>query len=255
MDSAIPAGWFLDLERNILEKVNIGGTSGRPTWSPDGKSLVIASTVGGAAYNLYLMSSDGSPQLKKLTTSDNTQIATSWLPDGEGIIFVENDPQTLNDIWVLPLVDQGEPHLFRGTQYDETQPMLSPDGKWIVYRSNSSGQNEIYIEPFPGPGSIRRVSREEGTEPVWAKNGREIFYRVDSKVMRVSVEVDPELTLGTPELLFEGSYETNALRSPNYDVTSDGDRFLMIRGAEGEVTSINVVLNWFEELKRLVPTQ
>ena len=245
------ATWVLDLERNILEKVNIDAESSTLIVSPDGKSIAVGSTADGAM-NLYLMPSDGSPQLKRLTPSDNIQIPASWSADSEWIIYVEEATDTRNDIWALPLDNDERPHLVRGTQYDETQPMLSPDGKWLVYRSNAAGQNEVYIEPFPGPGSIKQVSREGGTEPVWAHDGREIFYRNGSQMMVVSVETHPELELGAPALLFEGTYELTERRTPNYDVAPDGKRFLMIEGQPAP-TQINVVLNWFEELKRLVP--
>ena len=136
--------------------------------------------------------------------------------------------------------------------------MFSPDGHWLAYTSDESGRNEVYVQPYPGPGGKRQISTEGGGEPVWAKNGKELFYREGNKMMAVEITTQPTFRAGTPTLVFEGQYFRDIVPSEaNYDITPDGRRFLMIKESEqeGGPRQINVVLNWFEELKRLVPTK
>ncbi len=114
------------------------------------------------------------------------------------------------------------------------------------------------MQPFPGPGGKRQISTEGGQEPVWAGNGRELFYRNGDRMMAVDITTEPSFSAGIPAMLFEGSFETTNNFRANYDVTPDGQRFLMIQSGEQQdsaATQIHVVLNWFEELKRRVPTQ
>ncbi|MGH9389039.1 MAG: hypothetical protein ACRD1Z_05435, partial [Vicinamibacteria bacterium] len=128
---------------------------------------------------------------------------------------------------------------------------------WIAYDSNESGRREVYVRPFPGPGATWQVSTEGGYQPVWARNGKEIFYRNGDKMMAVQVETKPSFQLSKPEILFEGRFEgaTGWFGYANYDVTPDGQRFLMIRAEEESApTRIHVVLNWAEELKEKVPS-
>jgi serine/threonine-protein kinase len=128
----------------------------------------------------------------------------------------------------------------------------SPDGRWVAYGSEESGQPEIYVRPFPGPGGRWQISTEGGVQPVWARNGRELFYRNGDKMMAVAVETGPVFAAAKPKMLFEGHYEAGIFPfEPNYDISPDGQRFLMIKASEQESaeTQINVVLNWFEELK------
>jgi len=180
----------------------------------------------------------------------------SWSPDGQLLAFVEIDPTTGYDIWVLRMGDR-KPQPFLRTPFDESAPQFSPDGHWLAYISNESGPWEVYVQPYPGPGGKWQISTEGGTEPVWNRNGRELFYRSGDKMMAVDVDTQPSFAAGKPRVLFEGRYEPTPATFPNYDVSPDGQRFLMLKPSEaGEAapTQINVVLNWFEELKRRVPT-
>ncbi len=129
--------------------------------------------------------------------------------------------------------------------------MYSPDGHWIAYESDESGRMEIYVQPFPGPGGKWQVSTNGGTRPVWARNGRELFYRSGEKMVVVPVETQPAFKAGTPRVVFEHPYWHTG---HDYDVTADG-RFIMIKKSEQQAapTQVNVVLNWFEELKRQAP--
>jgi len=135
--------------------------------------------------------------------------------------------------------------------------MFSPDGHWIAYLSNESGRNQIYVQPYPGPGGKFQVSTDGGSEPMWARSGRELFYRNSDKMMAVDVTTQPAFAIGSPRTVFAGDYGFlgGSGQLANYDVSPDGQRFLMLQSnvQEGGVSQIHVVLNWFEELKRRVP--
>ena len=171
------------------------------------------------------------------------------------------DSSTGYDLWVLRMSDR-KAQLFLRTSFTQGAPRFSPDGRWLAYVSNESGRYEVYAQPYPGPGGKWQISTEGGTEPVWNRNGRELFYRNGDKMMAVDISTQPSFAAGKPRMLFEGPYlpRTNfstLATMPNYDVSPDGQRFLMVKGSEQEAaapTQINVVLNWFEELKQKVPT-
>ena len=183
------------------------------------------------------------------------QFATSWSPDGETLAFNYEHPETKFDIYLLELRDEARP--FLRTEFNESAAMFSPDGRWLAYQSDESGRNEVYVRPFPGPGEKRQVSREGGSEPLWAPGGGELFYRNPNGTFAVAMETNPELKLGEPALLYNLDLAIPAgLNIPSYDVAPDGQRFLAIRESDDELSriEITVVLNWFQELERLVPT-
>jgi hypothetical protein len=130
------------------------------------------------------------------------------------------------------------------------------DNRWLAYVSNESGRNEVYIRAYPGPGGKWQISTDGGDAPIWARNGKELFYWNGDKMMAVDIAGDSALRAGTPHMLFEGKYEKVRV-GRNYDVTPDGQRFLMIKSGtgSGQTAQINVVMNWFEELKRRVPVR
>ena len=137
--------------------------------------------------------------------------------------------------------------------------MFSPDGQRIAYVSNESGRTEVYVQPYPGPGGKWQISTDGGSQPVWARNGRELFYLNGAKMMVVEIATQPTFRPGTPRMLFERpEMQTGAQPGAraDYDVSPDGQRFLMLKAAEQQqsaLTQIHVVLNWFEELRRRVP--
>ena len=133
--------------------------------------------------------------------------------------------------------------------------MFSPDGHWVAHRSDVSGRNEIYVQPFPGPGAKRQISTEGGGAHLWARDDRELFYMNGSQMIAVDIETEPTFRAGTPRLLFEGGVLSRGTGSTaTYDVTADGQRFVMLRNVSSEAR-INIVQNWFEELRQRVPTE
>jgi Tol biopolymer transport system component len=264
--------WLYDLSRDALTRLTFEGhANSNPVWTPDGKRVTFQSTKEGPT-NIFWQLADGSGGLERLTTSEYLNAPTSWSPDGNLLAFHEINPTTQRDIWVLRMADPSpgsgqalsvgsgqvrKPQPFLRTPFNEADAQFSPDGRWLAYESDQSGRQEIYVQPFPGPGGKWQVSTDGGSEPVWNRNGRELFYRSGDKMMEVDIATQPGFTAGTPRMLFEKQYEKAPIPVSAYDVSPDGQRFLMVKSSEqaqAAPTQINVVLNWFEELKQKVPT-
>jgi eukaryotic-like serine/threonine-protein kinase len=248
--------WLYDLYRETLTRFTFeGNTNNRPVWTPDGKRIAFQSNREGPQ-NLFWQLADGSGGVERLNTGEFSQTPHSWSPDGQLLAFIEITPTTGLDIWVLRRSDRKAQPFLR-TQFNEGAARFSPDGRWLAYISDESGRFEIYVQPYPGPGGKWQISTEGGREPVWSPNGRALFYRCGNKMMAVDIATQPGFTVGRPRMLFEGQYQPAPGSFPNYDVAPDGQRFLMLKPveqAQAAPTQINVVLNWFEELKQKVPT-
>ena len=173
------------------------------------------------------------------------------VPDGQVLTFVKTNPTSAYDIWLLSNEDDGTPSPFLATSFNENSAMFSPNGRWLAHDSDETGRVEVYVQPYPGPGARVQVSTGGGVRPVWSRDGRELFYRDGDQMMTVSVATSTAgstFTAGKPRLLFEGRY------APYFDVSLDGQQFLMIREESAGTSELHIVLDWFEELKRLVPT-
>jgi serine/threonine protein kinase/Tol biopolymer transport system component len=256
--------WIYDFARGTLTPLTFYASEDwGPIWTHDGQRVTFTSVKPGAKPNLSWKAADGSDTEEPLTISNDPQFTGSWSPDGKTLAFTafdeSNDPSTGNDIWVLTLEGDRQPRPFLRTTFSEYGPEFSPDGHWLAYVSNESGRNEVYVQPFPGPGAKRQISTEGGFSPVWAGNGRELFYRHDDKMMSVAITLQPGFTAAVPRLLFAGKYEeTGRPDDPrNYDVTYDGQRFVMIKASEQPSTpsQLIVALEWFDELRRRVPVK
>jgi serine/threonine-protein kinase len=244
--------WIYDLERDALSRATFGGTSNaNPAWSPDGRRFSFNSNRAGLALNLFWQPADGSGTAERLTTSQSTQVPGSFSPDGQTIAFMEVNSETGPDIWTLGLGDR-KARPFLKTPASETAPRFSPDGRWMAYTSDESGRWEVYVQPYPGPGGKWQISTDGGAEPVWNLTGHELFYRSGNRMMAVPVTLQPEFSAGKPVALFEGPWLPTPLSFPNYDVSRDGQRFLMLKIADQDegARQIVVVQNWLEELNR-----
>ncbi len=244
--------WTYDLSRGTLTQLTSEQGSRRDSlWTPDGKRLVYRSNKAGM-WNLFSRSGDGSGSEEQLTTGDEQKVPVSFSPDGQLLTFTQINPTTGSDIWLLRLNDH-EARPFLRTPFEEAEPRFSPDGRWLAYVSNESGGYEVYVQPYPGPGGKWQVSSGGGGIFWWNPNGREPFYKSGPKMMAVDIATSPTFAVGKPKLMFEMS----SFLGGGFDVSPDGQRFLMIKASEladAAPTQMNVVLNWFEELKRRVPT-
>jgi len=258
--------WIWDLKRQTMSRLTFDpGLDRAPVWTPDGQRVIFSSQRGGLASggNIFWQAADGTGTVERLTTSDHAQFTTSVSPDGTRLVFRDDDPKSRRDISMATLDGKGTTESLLRTPFDEENGEVSPDGRWLAYQSNESGQSQVYVRPFPKVDAGRwQISTMGGSRPAWARNSRELFYLDgNNQMMAVPVQTSPAFSAGNPTRVFETHYLT-----PNngrtYDVAADGQRFLMIKGIEGNDRSsgtfpvnIVVVLNWFEELKQRVPVK
>ncbi len=223
--------WLYNLSRETLTRLTFqGSTNYNPVWTRDGKRIAFQSTAG--IEGLFWQLADGSGGLERLNKFGGAP--SSWSPDGQLLAFNGGNTST-TEIWVLRLGDRkAEP--FHQTAFNEGAPQFSPDGRWLAYASNESGRYEIYVQPYPGLGGKWQISTEGGTEPVWNHNGRELFYRSGDKMMAAETTTQSRFSAGKPKVLFAGQYQPsqNAAPNANYDISLDGQRFLMIKPGESE---------------------
>ena len=247
-----PDLWIYGILRATLTRLTFDEQSLAPIWSPDGRWIAYSSPTPGGAFNIFRRLADGSGAEERLTQSENPRIASSWSPDGKLIAFTELDPSAGDDIWLLPLEEDRKPQPFLQTPFREGQAVFSPDSRWLAYVSNESGRLDVYARPVSGSGEKWQISTEGGSDHMWARNG-ELFYRNGDKMMAVQITMRPTFSASSPQMLFERQ-SIPFLGRNDYDVTADGQRFLMLKSQQPPPSQFNVVLNWFEELKRLVPT-
>jgi Tol biopolymer transport system component len=244
--------WVYEAERRTLSRLTHDEKSGWPVWTADGRRLWFVSPVNNR-YKIFCQNADGSAEAEPLLKSSVSQWPHSISPDGAWLAFSEFNLQTHGDMWLFPLQGLGQPKLLLATPYNEWGGFFSPDGRWLAYASDESGRFEIYVLAFPGPSGRWQISSDGGTEPMWSRDGREIFYRQGDKMMSVAIRNSAAFGAGAPRTLFEAKYVVGLPGLSNYCVTSDGDGFLMVKPVESGVPPIRleVVLNWVEELKRL----
>jgi hypothetical protein len=246
--------WTWDLNRDHLTRVTFDPAADTsPMWTPDGLRIVFAKYGQG----LFSKAADGTGAEERLTESGSAGPPYAFSGDGTRLVFNDQTSQGFH-IKMLSLEDKSAVDLTARPMVSEWSAGISPDGRWLVYQSDESGRSEIYVRPFPDvQGGRWQVSRAGGTRPVWARSGHELFYLASGgTVMAVPIESTSGFRAGDPSKLFAGPYFTEFSGS-SYDVSPDGQRFLMIKTAGSAVTNtprIIVVENWFEELKRLVPT-
>lgn len=253
--------WRFDIERASFSQATFEWDNLAPVWTPDGESLIVTSSPD---FTLHRVRADGSGGAQPLAMPKG-----GWLFPGsvtaDGLLAYHEGGKVSQNIWVVPLGGEGEPRALVQTPASEDYPALSPSGRLLAYRSDETGQGEIYLTSLPEGGSKIKVSTGGGTEPVWARSGRELFYRMtlegaQMRMMRVEVSEGPPLRISPPRSLFEDSFARSFGRgdnTPSYDVFPDGQHFVMIEvdPEARPITHAKVVLNWFDELKRLVPSR
>jgi Tol biopolymer transport system component len=239
--------WLLDIARDSLARFTFGVENRDPVWTPDGKRLVFAAYRDGK-WGLFAKPVEGSGLEERLTSSDYPGSPLCYTPDGKVLIYGQTDPQTRDDIWILPLAE-GKPRPLIKTPFAEEWAMISPDGRWLAYTSDESGRPEVYAQPFPGPGGKWKISSEGGIRPAWRHDGRELYYRNGGALLAVPVDTRAGFAAGKPEKLFEGHYLSSF---HDYAPTRDG-RFILMREAEQDATELRVVLGWRDELQARIP--
>src|SRR5262249_50372528 len=245
--------WLQGVERATFDKLTSGDTVGNTfaAWTPDSRRAVFRTVAGVSVIDVDARRSQMIPGTR---VSD---IPTSISPDGHTLAFIRQSSETgVADIYTMSLAGDSALKAFVKTPGYDGGAQFSPDGRWLAYASNESGQFEVYVQPYPGPDRKRPVSTKGGTHPKWNRNGKELFYRDGNKMMVVGVSTrDGEINLSTPRVLFDQRYLFGSAQTvANFDVSLDGQRFVMVKddSASGR---LNIVLNWFEELKARVPSR
>ena len=252
--------YIYDLKRGTHRRVTFNKHMDQcPVWVPNGERLTYSSSRKNPVPDLSWVVRDGTDAATDLLFENKVyaQFATSWSHDGRYLAFNDEREETQFDIWVLDRENNFQPRPFLQEEFNEKAAVFHPDGGWIAYAADEAeaGRFEIYIQRFPGGGDKTPISNNGGDEPVWDPSGEALYYREGDKMMVVTVETVPVFNASAPKELFRGRFQSYRC-SANYDITPDGDRFIMIKpDEESEPTQINVVLNWFEELKRLVPPE
>jgi Tol biopolymer transport system component len=245
--------WLGDLRRETFSRLTSNPTSEfYPIWSPDGRRAVFSSLREGFGA-LWQKGVSLDDKEERLLKEDSTMLFTcDWSKDGRFIVYHRQSEKTGFDIGVLPLAGDRQPWTYLATQFNERMGKVSPDGRWLAYESNESGRYEIYVQSFPEPGRKVTVSQGGGQLPIWRRDGQELYYiSPDDKLMAVQVQTGPSFVAGAPAALFElGSYSRRNNRY-GYDVSGDGQKFLVLRPLEdASARPLTVVQNWMELLKK-----
>lgn len=245
--------WLADLQKHVLTRFTFDpATDTAPVWSLDGKRIFFRSDrLGGN--NLYEKITTGGTPERNLNMLETT-FPTDLSPDGKLLVYHASSPVTTSyDVFTLPLPGEGKPIPFAHTRSTEIDGRFSPDGHYIAYASDESGQMQVYVQPFPPSGDKWQVSASGGSEPRWRRDGNELFYlTADGHVAAVDVKTAPTFESRTSRLLFQThtSFRGTAFRM-NYDVSADGRRFLVNEAVEAAAPMpITVVLNWVAGLKK-----
>jgi len=250
-----PDIWRIDFMRGIRSQItNAPSADTFPVWSHDGQRVAFTSNRLGANFDLYVGLVDNLAGEELLLSSSENKIATDWSADGDYLLYRNLSADSGYDVWALPLdakgKKNGEPIAVARTDADERDGQFSGDGKWVAYQSNETGSFEIYVQPFPGPGTKYQVSQGGGGSQVrWNGNGKELFYvGPDARLMSVPIRLDSMIEHDTPVPLFRTSLRGAAVQSTDrqqYAISSDGMRILMRADApEPNALPLTLILNW-----------
>ena len=238
-----------------MSRLTFEGDNRDPIWSADGKRVIYSSTRNGRK-GVFWKPVGGPGGEEELLDTSAQPFPSTVSVDGRSLIYDVSGWVESAGVYVLPLQGERKPRLLF-KERSAGNEAISPDGKWLAYESPESGRNEVYVRGFDSGTGKWQVSTDGGTEPVWDPSGGMLFYRNQDRMMAVDITTQPGFAAGKPRMLFEGQYVPTPATLPNYDVSPDGQRFLMLKPvehAEEAPTQINVVLNWLEELKQKVPS-
>jgi len=241
--------WLHDVETGTAARLSTTSyIDNLPLWWPDGERVVFNSLR--RPPGLYQVSPDlRDSSALVLQRGRQILVPGSFSPDGRVLAYTELNDRTLGDLWTFSLDDGSVTPVVR-SPWNERTPAFSPDGRWLAFASNESGVDQVYVQAYPGPGPPMQISTDGGREPVWSRDGTELFYRHTDRMMAVPVREEGSFVAGRPIELFEGPFASEYKGKSNYDVAPDG-RFLMVQVEEGsEPVRLDVILNWFDELAR-----
>jgi len=241
--------WVRDLVRGLATRFTFHPAAEIfPVWSPDGSRIVFSSNREGS-FDLYTKRTSGAGQEEPLLKTASNKAASSWSSDGRLLLYVELDPKTKQDLWVLPMEGERKPVVFLRTEFNEQDGAFSPDGKWIAYQSDESGRYEVYVQPYPATGAKWQVSKDRGSAPRWRRDGKELFWLSEGgTLLAAEVTAGPAFQLATTRRLFETRIQDIFER---YAVSADGKRFLIPLLVESDANrSLTAIQNWLAAANR-----
>jgi len=241
--------WIRDLERGTTTRITFEHDTHDPLWDASGDQVLYAGDQG-ARRSVFRAPGDGSGSAVLMIDIDVSMHPASWTADGRRLALGASNQKTGDDVWVLDLDVGSDPVEFLATRFGERHPSFSPNGRWIAYASDESGRWEVFVRPYPGPGGRTQISTNGGTEPLWSRDGSELFYRANGKLMAVAVsEAAGNLSVSTPSALFEDSFQRATGANPDqrhYDISPDGNRFAMIRPdpTSNDQRPLRILVDW-----------
>ena len=235
--------WIVDLGRALPTRFTFDkAVDSSPIWSPDNSKIVFRSQRSGGG-DLYLKAANGAMNEEVLLKSSESKTPTDWSRNGS-LLYTVTNSKTKNDVWVLPMEGEKKPRPFLVTDFDESAARFSPDGRFVAYLSNESGNDEVYVRSFPDGGGKWQVSKGGGDKPVWSRDGKQLFYNSSARLFAVDVTTAPAFQSGEPRVVY------SMLDGGDWDVAPDG-RFLVVQSsAQNAAAPIKVVLNWQAGLKK-----
>ncbi len=244
--------WIYDAARGIPTRFTFGSKPIRESaWSPDGNTLYLSARRKGPSLDLFRKASNGAGTEEPVLEDSANKNADSVSPDGKLLLYTRIGEKTGQDLWVLPLAAgaKPEPRVFLQTPFNEARGKFSPDGQWVAYRSNESGQSQVYAAPFPGPGGKRQISSAGGDYPRWRRDGKEIFYVTpDRQLMAAEVSArNGTLEVGKVQKLLDGILQGGGY---TYDVSADGQKFLVMEQSLPAASPLTLVQNWTAGLRK-----
>ena len=258
MDGRTSDIWIYDIIKKTYSKLTFGGENRTPKWSPDGKEIAYSKLKNDDEDGIFIKPYDGSGVAREIYSQKRIYI-DDWAKDGQYLICEAITPGNLSDITLLPLKGNKKTVDYVATKGEDYNARNSPDGKWIAYVTNESGSYQLYVKPFIDNNISGKwqVSNDGGIEPVWAPDGKTLYYRVGgTKLMAVPVSISPTISFGIPKVItdnFPPAY-TNSWIS--YDITSDGKYFITTSPvSHRKYNNITVILNFNSEVEHLFKTQ
>lgn len=246
--------WVANVKRGTLTRLSFSSAEDEtPAFSPDGRTVAWSGSRPDLVRGIFRRAADGGGNEELIWSLDLHAHVRDWTPDGESLIFETASPQTYNDIWRLDLKGTPKATPIVQTPFNEHNSRLSPDGKWLAYSSNESGRDEIYIQPYPQGGSRLTVTTNGGDQPVWSRDGRTLFFRVDSGIHAIDFVAAPEPNVSNARPLFPDRFDNpQAGNHTAYDAFPDGNLLMLQSTTEQSIegTKIVLVINWLEEVKQ-----
>jgi len=247
--------WIIDVSRGTTTRFTLDAHKANyPIWSPDGTRIVFAAEGDSGRFNLHQKNAGGAGAEELLLKSDHVQVPEDWSADGHFILFRDLDPKNGPDLWALPMTGDRKPEPYLQSPFVEGQARFSPNGRWVAYTSNESGRNEVFIQSFPASARKYPVSSNGGVQPRWRGDGKELYFLagiVSPNVATVTavdvIESKDTLAIGAERPLFETTVQSKVRERNTWEVTPDGQRFLINRSDQADsvlTRPITVVVNW-----------